>query len=130
MDQELVAPASLVLVVWSILKGADIVQAREWSSHTQIEILTDKVHHCMISQIEAIMAALINQLKEPISKLLKKGVETFKSLAEDMKKAVQLKEYADQMAHVTQVLKAVNEHLDDKERKVARIISGSEIWKL
>jgi DNA repair exonuclease SbcCD ATPase subunit len=74
------------------------------------------------------MAALINKLKEPVSKLLKKGVEIFKSLAEDMKNAVQLKEYADQMAHITQVLKAVNEHLDDKEKKVGDLLN--EAYKL
>lgn len=55
--------------------------------------------------------------------MLKKGVETFKSLADDMKQAVALKKYADEMSHMTKVMKVVNEHLNDKEKKVGELLN-------
>lgn len=69
------------------------------------------------------MAKYLKKLGEPVSKLLDKGVKSFKSLADKMKEAIQMKAYAEEMSHMTKVLKSVNEHLTEKEKKVGELLN-------
>ena len=60
------------------------------------------------------------EIVKSLPELLKQGLETYKSLKEDMQRALGLKQYAKHLSHITQILKEVNEHLDQKEREVSQ----------
>lgn len=50
--------------------------------------------------------------------LLKRGLETYKNLKQDMQRALGLKQYAEHLQQITQVMKEVNQHLDSKEKEL------------
>ena len=52
--------------------------------------------------------------------LFKQGFEVYKSLTDDMKQALGLKAYADQLSYITQVFKDVNEYLDEKQKETVK----------
>ena len=66
----------------------------------------------------------LTQLKS-MPELMKKGLETYKSLKQDMEKALGFKEYANQLSQITQTFKDVNEHLDEKEKKVVETLNDA-----
>ena len=57
-----------------------------------------------------------------LPELLQQGLSIYKDLKDKMQKALGFKEYAEQLSHITQALRGVNEHLDDKERAIVETL--------
>ena len=60
------------------------------------------------------------ELVKSIPELLNQGLKVYYTLKDDVQKALGLKAYAEHMSHITQILKEVNQHLDENEREIAR----------
>ena len=60
------------------------------------------------------------ELVKSLPELLKQGLKVYDTLKDDVQKALGLKAYAEHMSHITQILKEVNQHLDENEREITR----------
>ena len=63
------------------------------------------------------------QFVKDAPELLKQGIEIYKMLKEDMQRALGLKQYAEHLSHITQIMKEVNNLLDEKEKEIVQKLS-------
>ena len=58
------------------------------------------------------------ELVKALPELLKQGMEVYKSLKDDMSRALGLKKYAEHLSNIVQTFKEVNKYLDESEKAI------------
>jgi len=66
----------------------------------------------------AAAAAIVKDLPE----LLKQGLEIYKTLRDDMERALGLKQYADSLAELNSIMNGVSKYLDQEEKNIVKIL--------
>ena len=64
-------------------------------------------------------AAIVKDLPE----LLKQGLEIYKTLRDDMERALGLKQYADNLAELNSIMNGVNKYLNQEEKNIVKILA-------